>query len=390
MTRHVTGGRTGVPLVAIKPTSKEHNSKSMNDTTSTHHHHQHQPHNHDNDESSSEDPLLEGSVSFDENETAIDDLDVWNPEDPRYTPPVEDMEKGDLQRYMEDETYLAPGDHRSYVFMLVQSAFPDWNIPRKTPYFENEMKELKDKKPREYQALKIVKRLLVKEIRRRDDSLGRNSKNKTISALFGELERLPLRDPRDVFYLKNRERELRATIRTFLQRRSDFEKSRDAAAADGRQVDMAGSHRAASTAHRNPITSMTTTPGNRPSQGAHSCTVLFSQRPSAVIRASTAAGPDRNIILMNSTLDKLLVEVSKLSQAVTRIADTMVAVRQEAKSVEDEELRKELASLKRERRELQIVWAKEPDPASKHTLLSLIEGMNEEIAEITVKRQRLA
>jgi hypothetical protein len=358
---------------------------------SHHHHqnHQHRPTHHDDDESSSDDPLLDDSVSFDENETPVDDLDVWNPEDPRYTPPVEDIEKGDLQRCMEDETYLAPGDHRSYVFMVVQSAFPDWNIPRKTPYAENEMKELKDKKPREYQALKIVKRLLVKEIRRRDDSLGRNSKNKTISALFEELERLPLRDPRDVLYLKYRERELRATIRAFLQRRSDFEKSRDAAAADGRQVDMAGSHRAAPAAQRN-STSRTTTPGSRPSQGAHSRTVSSPQRPSAANHASTATGPDRNSILMNNTLDKLLVEVSKLSHAVTRIADTMVAVRQEAKSVEDEELRKELASLKRERRELQIVWAKEPDPASKQTLLGLIEGMQEEIAEITAKRQRLA
>jgi hypothetical protein len=365
----------------------------MNDPS--HHHHQHQHHNrpshHDDKDSSSEDPLLEESVSFDENETPVDDLDVWNPKDPSYTPPVEDLEKGDLQRFMEDETYLAPGDHRSYVFMLVQSTFPDWNIPRKTPYFENEMKDLKAKKPREYQALKTVKRLLVKEIRRRDDSLGRNAKNKTISALFEELERLPLRDPRDMLYLKYRERELRTTIRAFIQKRGDFEKNRDAAAAAaayGRQVDMAGPHRN-DASHQNP-TSRTTTPSSRPSQGAHSRTVTSPQHPSAASRALTANGPDRNSILMNNTLDKLLVEVSKLSHAVTRIADTMVAVRQETKSVEDEELRKELASLKRERRELQIVWAKEPDPASKQTLHSLIEGMKEEIEEITAKRQRLA
>lgn len=349
------------------------------------------PNNNDDSSSSEDDPLMNDDISFDEEETPLDDLDVWNPEDPSYLPPTEDTHKGALQLCLEQD--IAATDHRSYVYMLVLSVFPDWNVARKTPYYENETKEMKDKKPREYQSLKFGKRLLVQEIRRRDATLGRNAKNKTISALFDEL--VPLTDPRDVLYLKYRERELRRTIRAFLQKRSEFDRQKEAAAAQDGEDDSHRVPAAQVAAQRqqqpnvrngtlaNSRTPPTTTGRTTTAATAAQSRLATTPQPASHRTASSTTAPDRNAVLLNNHLERLLVEVSQMSQAVTRMADTIMVWHQESRLVEDEDVRKELASLKKERRELQMVWARESDPAVKEALNAMLEEMKQEIDELS-------
>ena len=159
-----------------------------------------------------------GPVSLEKDpgsEEIPDDLHILNAPSP-YAPPTNDDQQGDLQKFMEDQSKLEPHDHSAFVFMLVQATFPYWAIDTKMPYEPYLNMKARSK---QYINLKIKKKMIVKEIERRDANKSKNSKNKLIPELMKVLSEVITDDIEDESYLLYCERLLREQCRAFIGKR---------------------------------------------------------------------------------------------------------------------------------------------------------------------------
>ncbi|GAX12902.1 hypothetical protein FisN_32Lh075 [Fistulifera solaris] len=337
------------------------------------------------------------------NTKSTEELDALNPEDLSYSPPKEEAEKGELQKFM--ETSLNSMTHVSYIYMIVQAMFPEWDITNKSPYAESEAKQLEDKQTfRKRYSLKFNKLMIMKEIRRRDPKhKEKDTKNQDAEFLLNYLasDHLKLTDERDVQFVKHFERESRKLLYSVLEEEKNFKERMSAV--------------------KNTISAVVTTPpvvmplklppgalenlteslaapatkkqktGNKSGDGKATKTATPSKLPvrgrrpgkkkaeTAPAAAAVIAAP---VVMpsngdMNNKLDALMMGVGQITQAIAQMTSKQ----------QEEDIRKEISALKKELRERQLALVGEKDAETKKTLTAFVDEIRKEIAALTKKNK---
>jgi hypothetical protein len=144
-------------------------------------------------------------------------LETLNP-DTGYVPPDRQEDKGDLQLFLEDDHKFKASQRVSYVYMLVLTHFPEWEIDEKEPYVTYNSAEIKKKKPKKYKTLQITKKIAIWEIKRANPQYRPNSGNKLLEDIIKELQSAHMKNlsDDDLEYLKYEERELRRFVTKYL------------------------------------------------------------------------------------------------------------------------------------------------------------------------------
>jgi hypothetical protein len=143
-----------------------------------------------------------------EEEEEVLDVATLNP-DPvvPYILPGREEDKGELQKFVEDQTKVNPRHKTIYILMVAASVLSftveDWE-PYKT-YLEISRHK---KGSSGFKSIKPSKELVVTEIKRRNPQHKTNTRNRLTSQLMNELENT-LTDPRDIEWIKYQERILR-------------------------------------------------------------------------------------------------------------------------------------------------------------------------------------
>eukprot|EP00980_Cylindrotheca_fusiformis_P025389 scaffold13560_cov161-Cylindrotheca_fusiformis.AAC.9 len=163
------------------------------------------------------------------------DMEDANPNCDYVPPRAEEGEEqqGELQKRLEDQSKIPADQANSYVYMLVQCQFPEWDIELQEPYMTYISEEMKNNrsKPAGYRALLCKKQHAIDEITRRNPQFKPNKKNNTVAIFLNILKKsLKLHDDRDIAYLKYRERNLRSAIQNYLDRHAKRHNNQLAAA----------------------------------------------------------------------------------------------------------------------------------------------------------------
>ena len=147
-------------------------------------------------------------------------LSTLNPEpaiDPTitvaYKPPVLPVDMGPLQLFYENETLLKPGNRRAYLLLVAGVEFK-CNLLICEPYASFQNESQKKKSGNKFKSLKMTKKMIGMEMKRRDPAVRPNSGNKNITQLMAELyaPHMDLTDERDKLYVRYMERTLRQEI----------------------------------------------------------------------------------------------------------------------------------------------------------------------------------
>jgi hypothetical protein len=336
------------------------------------------------------------------NAKSAEDLDTLNPEDPSYSPPKDEAEKGELQKFM--ETSLNSMTHVSYIYMIVQAMYPEWDIKNKSPYAESEAKQLEDKQTfRKRYSLKFTKLMIMKEIRRRDPKhKEKNTKNQDEKFLLNYLgaDHLKLTDERDVHYVKYFERESRKLLMSVLQEEKNFKERMSAVKntisavvttppvvmplklPPGALENLTESLAAPvvkkqKTGNKNGDTkaTKTATPAKSPAKGRGASKKKKADAAEPAAIAAPVVMPSNGDL--NSKLDALMMGVGQITQAIAQLTNKQ----------QEEDTRKEIAALKKELRERQLAWVGEKNAETKRTLKAFVDEIKKEIAALTKKKK---
>ncbi|GAX20686.1 hypothetical protein FisN_32Hh075 [Fistulifera solaris] len=339
------------------------------------------------------------------NAKSAEDLDALNPEDPSYSPPNEEAEKGELQKFM--ETSLNSLTHVSYIYMIVQAMYPEWDIRNKSPYAESEAKQLEDKQTfRKRYSLKFNKLMIMKEIRRRDPKhKEKDTKNQDVEFLLNYLGsvHLKLTDERDVRYVKHFERESRKLLYSVLEEEKNFKERMSAVKntisavvttppvvmplklppgalehlTESLAVPVAKKQKTGNKNGDAKATKTATTPAKSPVRGRRPAKKTKAEATPAVAAAIAAPVMMLNNGDVNNKLDALMMEVGQITEAIAQLTNNQ----------QEEDIRKELSALKKELRERQLALVGEKDAETKKTLKAFVDEIRNEIAALTKKNK---
>ena len=131
-----------------------------------------------------------------------------------YTVPTTEEDKGDLQKYMQNDLNLNPQQKMVYIIMLA-SVTLGFTVDEWQPY-KKYMEINKEKKGQGWKTLNPTKKLVVAEIQRRNPNFKANIKNKSLYDLMNELQNVCSVDQKDTDYICHLERQTRLNIQAMI------------------------------------------------------------------------------------------------------------------------------------------------------------------------------
>jgi hypothetical protein len=153
----------------------------------------------------------EEEKEHEEDDDEVLDVSTLNPDPPvPYRPPSREEEKGELQKYVENQSNLDPKQKSTFLLMVASAALSftvdDWEPYKSYQEFSKQKKSASG-----FKSIKPSKELITMEIKRRNPNHRVNKKNRKINNLIDELYGT-LEDPRDLDWIKHQERVLRVAF----------------------------------------------------------------------------------------------------------------------------------------------------------------------------------
>jgi hypothetical protein len=156
-------------------------------------------------------------VAEEEQEEVLD-VESLNKLSTHYVVPTREEEKGELQKFMENDSKLKPAQKMIFVVMVASAAL-GFTVDEWEPY-KTYMDINRQKKGQGWKSLNPTKQLVVMEIKRRNPQFKANIKNKSLTDLMNELQNT-LTDSKDVDYICHMERRQRQNITAMINNLQD-------------------------------------------------------------------------------------------------------------------------------------------------------------------------
>jgi hypothetical protein len=138
-----------------------------------------------------------------------------------YSPPAREEDKGELQKFVENQKNVNP-KHKSIYILMVASAALSFTVEDWEPYKSYLLLSRQKRGGSGFKSIKPSKELVAMEIKRRNPQHKTNTKNRSISDLMSELENT-LTDQRDIDWVQHQERILRNALTAVVKNRQEKE-----------------------------------------------------------------------------------------------------------------------------------------------------------------------
>jgi predicted nucleotidyltransferase len=157
-----------------------------------------------------------------EEEEEVLDVETLNPTPVvPYSPPGRQEDKGELQKFVENQANMSATQKNIYILMVAAAAL-SFNLDDWEPYKSYHVLCKQKRGGSGFKSLKPSKELVAREIKRRNPNHKTNTKNTSIAKLMNELVNT-LTDQRDLDWIKHKERNLRKALSTMVNNSNEKE-----------------------------------------------------------------------------------------------------------------------------------------------------------------------